>query len=397
MGVLALAAAAVGIAVVMPVAPASASRVDATCANTADDAKTIQTAIDSSKDGDEIVFKGPCLINATITLLDRRTYRGDGKEGTVIKQADGANLPAMLASESWVSDRELSSDTVRIERIMLDGNRDHNTGTVGLMLRSWNTRVYDVDIFGTPSDGIRVSNPSKNGTLLQNTMVNSIISDVDIEGAGGAGLRVVDPGNSVTDWTFQRSWVGFNDGSAIQSDNAAGWTFSELHLYGIPEHAIDAHRCFGTSITNNYIEDFGTKATADQTYYGIRCDLQGDANTTIADNRIHRFLPPPDALAKFGKARKYGIAPPVRRPTLTGPLPSNVDFVYLALDEVNYGTGHATVTGNSILGHGTRREVGMLFKKGQGDRMSIVSDGNLIDDIGRRIQAGPGVRVSHGY
>jgi hypothetical protein len=396
-GVIALALAAAGIAVAMPVLPASASRVDATCDNTAGDAKTMQAAIDSSKEGDEVVFKGPCLINATISLLDRRTYRGDGKEGTMIKQADGANLPAMLASESWVADKELSSDTVRIERIMLDGNRDNNTGTVGLMLRSWNARVYDVDIFGAPSDGIRISNPSKNGTLLQNSMVNSIISDVDIESSGGAGLRVVDPGNSVTDWTFQRSWVGFNDGSAIQTDNAAGWTFSELHLYGTPKHAIDAHRCFGTSITNNYIEDFGTEATANETYYGIRCDLQGDANTTIANNRIHRFLPPPDELAKYGKARKYGVAPPVRTRTLTGTPPADVNYVYLALDAVNYGTGHATVTGNSILGHGAMRETGMLFKKGEGDGMSIVSSGNLIDEIGVKRVAGPGVRVTSGY
>lgn len=396
-GAFVLTLAAAGIAVAMPVLPASASRVDATCDNTTDDAKTMQAAINSSKDGDEVVFKGPCLINATISLLDRRTYRGDGKEGTLIKQADGANLPAMLASESWVTDQELSSDTVRIERIMLDGNRDNNTGTVGLMLRAWNARVYDVDIFGAPSDGIRISNPSKNGTLLRNTMVNSIISDVDVESSGGAGLRVVDPGNSVTDWTFQRSWVGFNDGSAIETDNAAGWTFSGLHLYGIPKHAIDAHRCFGTSIENNYIEDFGTEATTNQTYYGIRCDLQGDANTTIANNRIHRFLPPPDELAKFGKARKYGMAPPVRAHVLTGPLPAGVNYVYLALDEVNYGTGHATVTGNSILGHGTKRETGMLFKKGHGDGMSIASSGNLIDEMSLPRIAGPGVRLTRGY
>ncbi|WP_248964578.1 right-handed parallel beta-helix repeat-containing protein [Sphaerisporangium perillae] len=396
-GALALALAATGIAVALPLLPASATRVDATCANTADDAKTMQAAIDSSKDGDEVVFKGPCLINATITLLDRRTYRGDAKAGTVIKQADGANLPAMLASESWVTDAEYSSDTVRIERLTLDGNRDNNTGTVGLMLRSWNARVYDVDIYGAPSDGIRISNPSKNGTLLRNTMVNSVISDVDIEGAGGSGLKVVDPGNSVTDWTFQRSWIGFSGASAIESDNAAGWTFSDLHLYGTPKHAIDAHRCFGTSIQNNYIEDFGGEGAANQTYYGVRCDLQGEANTTISNNRIHRFLPPPDVLAGYGKARKLGMAPPVRARTLTGALPPHTDFVYLALDEVNYGTGHASVTGNTILGQGTRRETGMLFEKGQGDGMSIASTGNLVDNVGNPRVTGSGVRLTRGY
>lgn len=394
-----LTAAVTGVAVLMPVPPAAASRVEATCANTTTDAATLQAAIDSSKEGDEIVIKGPCLINATISLLERRTYRGDAKAGTVLKQADGANLPAVLASESWVSNTDFSGDTLRVEKLTIDGNRDNNTGTVGLMLRSWNARVYDVDIYGTPSDGIRISNPSQNGTLLRNTMVNSVISDVYIAGAAEAGLRVVDPGNSVTDWTFQRSWIGFSGTHAIQSDNAAGWTFSDLHLYATPKHAIDAHRCFGTSIHNNYIEDFGAESTAGQTYYGIRCDLQGEANTTITANRIHKFLPPPNALAELRKARQQGAAPPERKHTTSGPLPPDVNFVYLALDAVNYGKGHAAINGNTILGHGTKRETGMLLTKGDGDgeSMSVASSGNLIDNIGVPRKIGPKVRVTRGY
>ncbi|MFI6736519.1 hypothetical protein ACIBI9_26635 [Nonomuraea sp. NPDC050451] len=395
----ALAATAAGAAVLMPVTPAEAARVEATCANSADDAKTLQAAIDSSHEGDEIVIKGPCLINATISLLDRRTYRGDAKAGAVLKQADGANLPAVLASEGWVKNTDTSGETVRVERLTIDGNRDNNKGTVGLLLRSWNTRVYDVDIYGTPSDGIRISNPSQNGTLLKNTMVNSVISDVYIEGAAEAGLRVVDPGNSVTDWTLQRSWIGFSGTNAIESDNAAGWTFSDLHLYATPKNAIDAHRCFGTSIDNNYIEDFGAESTAKQTYYGIRCDLQGDANTTITDNRIHKFLPPPNALAELREARRQGSPPPERKYAATGPLPADVSFVYLALDAVNYGAGHAAVTGNTILGHGTKQETGMLLNKGDGDgkSMSVVTGGNLIDAIGVPRKAGSGVRLTRGW
>ncbi|GAA3103923.1 hypothetical protein GCM10017600_81220 [Streptosporangium carneum] len=388
---------ATGVAVVAPVAPASATRVDATCANSTDDAKTIQAAIDSSKEGDEVVVKGPCLIDATITLLDHRTYRGDSKAGALIKQADGANLPAMLASESWVNDRPYSSETVRVERLTLDGNRDNNTGTVGLMLRSWNTRVYDVDIFGAPSDGIRLSNPSKNGTMLQNTMVNSVISDVYIEASGGAGIKVVDPGNSITDWTLQRSWIAFSGTSAIESDNAAGWVMSDLHLYGVPKHAIDAHRCFGTSMQNNYVEDFGGEGVAGQTYYGIRCDLQGEANSTIGGNRIHNFAPPAAEKAAGRRTRPLGPAPLERRHSLAAALPSSSKYVYLALDGVNYGTGHASVTGNTVLGRGTKQETGLLYSKADGDSMSVASTGNLVDNVGVPRAVGRGVKLTKGY
>ncbi|MEV4371537.1 right-handed parallel beta-helix repeat-containing protein [Nonomuraea sp. NPDC049637] len=396
-GSAALAAGLAAVAVLTPAAPASAARVEAACSDAPSDAAAIQAAIDSSKDGDEIVIKGPCLINTTISLADRRTYRGDAKAGTVLKQADGANLPAVLASKGWLEDTEFSGESVRVERLTIDGNRDHNTGTVGLLLRSWNTRVYDVDIYGTPSDGIRISNPSRNGTTLRNTMVNSVISDVYIEGAAEAGIRVVDPGNSVTDWTLQRSWIGFSGTHAIQSDNAAGWTMSGLHLYATPKNAIDAHRCFGTSIQDNYIEDFGAESTTGQTYYGIRCDLQGDAATTITGNRVHKFLPPPNALAELRKARQSGAAPPERKIAATGPLPDGVDFVYLALDAVNYGAGHAAITGNTVVGHGTKRETGILLAKGEGESMSVASSGNLLDGVGKRRKVGAGVHLSRGY
>ncbi|MFI6315987.1 right-handed parallel beta-helix repeat-containing protein [Nonomuraea sp. NPDC050556] len=389
--------AATGLAVTTLAAPANANRVDATCTNAAGDAAVLQAAIDSSKEGDEVVFKGPCLLTATLSLPPRRTYRGDGKMGTFIKQADGANLPAMLASEGWVKNAETSDDTIRIERMTLDGNRDANTGTVGLMLRAWNARVYDMDIYGAPSDGIRISNPSQNGTLLRNTMVNSVISDVDIEGSAEAGIRVVDPGNSVTDWTLQRAWIGFNGTNAIQMDNAAGWTLSELHLYATPKNAIDAHRCFGTSISNNYIEDFGAESTKDQTYYGIRCDLQGDAATTITGNRIHKFLPPPNGFAELKQAFRERRAPVERKVAATGPLPDGVNFVYMALDNVNYGWGHAAISGNTIVGHGTKQETGIQLKKGEGEKMSVASAGNLVDGAGVPISIGPGVKYTRGY
>ncbi|MER6944336.1 right-handed parallel beta-helix repeat-containing protein [Nonomuraea sp. NPDC000554] len=394
--------AATGIAVVLPAIPLSKAvkqepgtgarrggKVEAVCANDSGDAKTLQEAIDSSGEGDEIVFKGPCLIDATITLLDHRTYRGVSKAGATIKQADGANLPAMLASESWAANRPYGSETVRIEQLTLDGNRDHNTGTVGLMLRSWNSRVEDVDILGAPSDGIRVSNPSKNGTPLKNTMVNSIISDVYIEGSGGAGVRVLDPGNSVTDWVLERSWIADSGTSAVELDNAAGWTLNGLHVYGVRRNAIDAHRCFGTSIVNNYVEDFGGEGSAGRTYYGIRCDLQGEAASVVSDNKIHNF-PPLGAAARAGQPKALGQhARPSKR--------SRTDYVYLALDQVNYGVGHAAVTGNTILGHGTGRETGILYGKGQGRGMSVTSTGNLVDSVGVPRAAGRGVQLGRDY
>src|ERR1035441_2314475 len=39
--------------------------------------------------------------------------------------------------------------------------------------------------------------------------------------------------------------------------NAAGWKVVGNHLYGVKQHAIYAHRCWGTTIADNYIEGLG--------------------------------------------------------------------------------------------------------------------------------------------
>ncbi|WP_051367600.1 hypothetical protein [Hamadaea tsunoensis] len=347
--------------------PAYANRVNATCANTTADAATIQSAITSSAAGDEIVIKGPCLLNATVKLLDDRTYRGDGT-ATTLKQANGANLAAMLASESWVDNDTWVSAGVRVERLTLDGNRANNTGTVPLMLRTWDSRVYDVRVFNAPSDGIRVSSLSKNGTHLTNTMVNSIISDVYIEGTGGAGVRVVDPDNYVTDWVLERSWISGVGTSGVDLDNSAGWQVRDLHIYGVPVHAINANRCYNTGIHDNYIEDYGAQGTAGSTYFGIRCVLQGDVPSTIAGNKVNQL----------------------------GTLPSTGNFVGIGLDGVNYSTGYASVTGNAVVGTSTTRETGLAYAKGSGTALVVTSTGNLVARVGTARSVGTGVTVTAG-
>lgn len=366
-----LIAGGLGVALVGDVPPAHAARVNATCANTTADAGAIQGAINSSQAGDEVVIKGPCLINATIKLLDDRTYRGDSRGGAVLTQANGANLPARLASDSWVDNVTWVSSNVRIEKLTLDGNRAANTGTVPLMLRTWNSRVYDVEIRNAPSDGIRVSSLSSNGThLTGSTMVNSVVSDVFIENSGGAGFRVLDPDNQVTDWMLQRSWISTSGTSAVDLDNSAGWVVSDLHLYGVRRHAIDAKRCFATGIQNNYIEDFGLEGASGTTYFGIRCTVQGDVTNTILGNRVHQFAA----------------------------LPAAGNFVYLGVDGVNYGTGQVAVTGNAILGTGTGagREIGLSYQKGNGPALRVTSTGNLVDKVGTTRSVGTGVTVTAG-
>src|SRR2546421_2265575 len=69
-----------------------------------DDTTAIQNAINASSFGNTIFFPtGTYIVSTTIKLLKGRRYIGSNRESTTIKQANGANLDAVLASETWLS------------------------------------------------------------------------------------------------------------------------------------------------------------------------------------------------------------------------------------------------------------------------------------------------------
>jgi hypothetical protein len=362
-----------GISLLLPGAtPSYAARVDADCTGTAADSTRIQSAIDSSSDGDEIVVSGTCMITSTIRVPDNRTLRGDSRGGTVLRQADHANLAAVVATQAWAEDgADYGSTSVQISNLTIDGNRVANTGTVGLVLRAWNSRVYNVEIDDAPGDGIRATSLGHDGTELADgrSLVNSIVSDVFLQDNGGNGIRVEDPGNAVTDWVVERSWISSSGHSGASLDNAAGWQLLNLHIYGSQENAIDAHRCYNTAVHDAYIEDFGWQATAGATYYGIHCTVQGDSiGSTIIGNKVNQM---------FG-------------------LPAAGAFVYIGL-EGNYGTGRVAVTGNTVVGANTSRETGLLYAKGNATALTVTSTGNLVDRIpSAKARPAAGATVSAG-
>src|SRR5215468_9810192 len=72
--------------------------------NAAADTNQLTNLVASSKDGDLIRIHGACEVNQTIVLLGNRTYEVNSRTGSVIRQADNANLPAVVASDSWAND-----------------------------------------------------------------------------------------------------------------------------------------------------------------------------------------------------------------------------------------------------------------------------------------------------
>ena len=332
------------------------SVVDVTCANTAADAKTLNTAIAGSQPGDAVHIHGRCQVTDTIVLLGDRSYLGDSRTGTVIRQADGANLQAVVASDSWMNNASGTGRPVRLAHLAIDGNRAANKGTHALVIRSWLTTIEDIQVRSAPGDGIQLTSLGRDGkTGLSSTQVNGRLSNVFITGSNGHGLRVLDPGNAVTDWDLLDSWIASSGLSAIQMDNAAGWKILGNHVYGVQQHAIYAHRCWGTTIQNNYVEGFGSAGGEANTWYGIACTVQGGTASVISENKVFRL-----------GAKAAGL--PGR-------------FIYVGVPQVNYGAGMLNVVNNVIRGAGGPQDVGLSYQAGKGDGLQVVSANNNVQSV----------------
>lgn len=350
------------------IATARAAIITVVCQNNTNDATRINNAIAASAAGDKIVIAGPALINRTIKLLGNRSYNGTGRS-TVLKQAKGANLVALMASDSYLDNSQYTGDPVTVRHFTFKGNRANNRrATVGIILRSWLSDVEDVTIENFGGDGIRLTNLSANNTKLRNSQVNGRIVGNYVENCGGNGICVQDTGNSVTDWTLADNWVGNSGKNGILLENAAGWMVERNHIYGVPQDAISAHRLYGSTISDNYIEGFG-EATNAGVWYGIYATLQGNVASVIANNRVFNF---------GGESR------------------TNSTYRYIGIANVNYSTGVVSVVGNSIFGAGTSRGVGLYYNKGSGAGLTVASTGNAVVNVHTPRFIGPGVTNSPG-
>ncbi len=347
---------------------ATAQTITAQCAGKSTDAATLNSAISSSKPGDQILISGQCLLTHPVTLLGERSYLGGSRAGTVLKQASGANLPYLLASDTYVSNADYVGLPFSVHQLTIDCNRAGNTAaTDGLVLHSWQTTADDLQILNCGGDGILVTNATRNGTTLTNHEVNGVIANNYIYNSGVSGIYAQDGGNAVTDWRLEDNAIADSGQDGVHLQDAAGWYIDGNHLYGNRHNAIYANRIFATSIENNYIEDFGD-AGGDSTWYGINATAQDGPTSTIAGNRV--FMYP---------AEKSGTK-----------------YRYIAVTQVNNGTGAVTVTGNSILGAGKPADTGFYFGVGPGKALSVTSSGNSVLSVGTTRTTGPGVKLSPG-
>ena len=381
--------------------PAAAGELAVHCTGDAvNDTAALAAANAASVEGSAIIIYGGCLTSQTFVLRSGRTYLGQGRANTGITMSPGANLPAVVASDSWMDNATYTGTPVHLAHLYIDGNKKANPlGGHALVLRSWDTVVEDLQITNAAADGIRLTSVGAGGAGSKTTQVNGRISNIFVEASGGDGIRVEEgpKSNACTDWSLLDSWVAGSGKSAINMDNSAGWQIRGNHVYGVRQHAIFASNCFGTTIADNFIEDFGgdgsnaslAKADGETTFWGIACTVQGGAASVIRGNKVFRF-----------GSTKHVPAKGTR-------------YAFIGSSQVNYRMGVLNVVGNVVRGGNTSSDVGLVYEAGaacppvahhsganpgglaaEPCGLTVASSTNLIMDVGTQRVLGAGVTLA---
>jgi hypothetical protein len=283
------------------------------------------------------------------------SYVGDTKLDTVIKQAPGANLQAIVADYSWtLPGSAVGDNAMRLAHLKIDGNSSANSSGTCLVVRSWNSTFEDLEIANCAGQGLLFTNAANDGTLLRiySNMVNNVFRRLFIHDVGSHGFNVSDDGSSgnhLTDSWLLDNTIADPGGSAITMDNSAGWVIRGNHVYHVPGSGIAAGRSFGTTIDSNFVENFGVGGSAGTNYYGIQCKEESGPGSVISNNKIFQ-------IGGQGSGTFYFI---------------NVNLVG--------GTSYVNAIGNLLTG-ASSNDTGLYFENtaGTGTMLNYLSTGNQV-------------------
>lgn len=269
------------------------------------DTANIQDAIDGSAPGASVHLQaGTYIVNATIQLPSHISLSGTARYervtyGSIIKQANGANLDAVIADSSWYTNSASVGDTKRIADLQVDGNAANQTSGsgIGIVGMSYRFVCEGVTVANTRGDGIRLTNQSRNGSSASGTGVENRITDCIIVDAGVAALSnnkdsiaIRDTGTNVTDGFITDCAIyaeaTFTKGIGINMQQASGWLVQGNHLYGMGTHGMFIAGTAFTRIIGNYVEFFGN-VTSSGNVYGIYAKDSGTAGTSIIGNNLN--------------------------------------------------------------------------------------------------------------
>lgn len=359
-GCLAIAGTALAEARTQVSAQTSTAVTQVTCSGQSGDSTTLSNAIAAVPEGGTLVIAGTCYLTQPLVLAAGKTYEGttgDGGNdgvGTVLSQHFSGGY--LVANDAYAGNTASDGTGLPLTVQDLAINCD-SSSTNGLVVMAWQVNVTHLDVTDCES-GIVDTDLDAAGQAIPSghTSVNSRFDDNFLEEDADYGFYVDDTQNAVTDGFFDDNLVADSGETAVEIDNAAGWNIAGNHLYGDAQDGIYANRMWATTVSDNYIEDFGDGQSSGS-WYGILGTNQCGIGSAMDGNKIFN-----DGGEKI----------------------TSVSYVYLAVSQNSSGcSGLLTVTGNVIYDQTAKSTAtGMDFSgNGSAGSLTIGSAGNIIRGV----------------
>ncbi len=261
-----------------------------------DDTVAIQNTINGSPQGATIYFPpGTYIISSTIQLQHSQTYLGsnDSYYGAILKQANNANLVALVAVTEFMTNANYSSDPIHVEKLYFDGNSSNNTnppanGGHGIIFMSSDSIIRECWFVNIPRTAIVFSDVNLAGTVIINSSIENHVLDCKVNVTGQYGIWVRDQGEGTcTDGYIRDCVINTTASTSIFLERGAGWFLSGNHVYDCVKSGIVVNNAWATSIVANEIDGYGTDPTVAVNYYtGIGVTCIGPRPTIIEGNII---------------------------------------------------------------------------------------------------------------
>lgn len=320
---------------------------------TTGDAAAINATINASSDGDIIYFPRCSAfykVEALVKLKSNRLYMGADRSVT-IKQANGANLPAVLVSADWYDNATVTGLPLEMCNMTVDANRANNTASHGILLMNYRCYIHDIEILNPPADGLRFTALNRNGTLISTTCIENHIERVKVNWTstdGGTGFRIEDTSGSKVSDGFLLNCIVQNGTQGAIIDAGTGWLVAGNHMYGQLQGGIQVYKCWDTRVTDNYVENFGKSKTTGEYYNGIGVVVYGFP-TVVTNNMTF--------------SRSDGV---------------NGTYRGIVIFAEASTTPDVLVSDNVIRGYDISGEVGLSLEYGTSAVMSLTLGNNLI-------------------
>lgn len=196
-------------------------------------------------------------------------YLGDDEEMTIIQQAAGTSLNAVMAHADWINEISPAfGSLVQIRHLSFKGQPSQANGLGhGLVLQSYWSDIEYCTFQNTAGDGLRFDSQSIRGNVtLASTLIENHVFRCQFRAYKGCGLNTNDPSGLLTDGWVEDCIFTTTAGTAtafpsLKIDSSAGWDIERNHFYGSPGSAIQASRPWQTRIAGNYIENWGSTTT----------------------------------------------------------------------------------------------------------------------------------------